>query len=166
MEKRKAARGQELPPKEVEYLNSLRPHELHQRAHDLYKLGWTLEAIGSALSPAKGRSTVRNWVSSTEKSTSRIVLDAPTPEPVRRESTQERKSPGLDEDTIKRLQYLAPRAKKYRAKMSSTSEPAVANTRLTRLCKEQYSKGVTIRELAEASGVTYRAMYKRVHKQS
>lgn len=161
---RKAARGQQLPPHEVQLLNSLKPHELKQRAHDLYQVGWTLASIGEALDPPRPRSTVRSWVDKVAKSNAKVMIDAPIVEPTRRESTQDRKSPGLDEATITRLQYLAPLAKKYRAKMSGTSEPAVANTRLTRLCKDMYLKGVTIRELAEAAGVTYRAMYKRVHK--
>lgn len=46
--------------------------------------------------------------------------------------------------------------------MASTSAPAVANQRLTELCKDLHSRNVSIRELAEAAGVTYRAMYKRV----
>jgi DNA-binding Xre family transcriptional regulator len=46
--------------------------------------------------------------------------------------------------------------------MASTSAPAVANSRLTELCKKLYDNKVSIRELAEAAGVTYRAMYKRV----
>lgn len=161
---RKAARGQQLPPHEVELLNSLKPHELKQRAHDLYQVGWTLASIGEALDPPRPRSTIRSWVDRVASSGARVVIDATITLPQRREATQNRKSPGLDEATITRLQYLAPIAKKYRAKMSSTSEPAVANKRLTRLCKEMYLKGVTIRELAEAAGVTYRAMYKRVHK--
>jgi hypothetical protein len=46
--------------------------------------------------------------------------------------------------------------------MTKTSAHAVANDRLTNLCRHLYAKGVGITALAEAAGVTYRAMYKRV----
>jgi DNA-binding Xre family transcriptional regulator len=46
--------------------------------------------------------------------------------------------------------------------MASTSAPAVANKRLTDLCKRLHQNNVSVRELAEAAGVTYRAMYKRL----
>jgi DNA-binding Xre family transcriptional regulator len=46
--------------------------------------------------------------------------------------------------------------------MATTAAQAVANDRLTGICITLYKNGVSIKELAEAAGVTYRAMYKRI----
>jgi DNA-binding Xre family transcriptional regulator len=46
--------------------------------------------------------------------------------------------------------------------MATTAAQAVANDRLTGICITLYQNGVSIKELAEAAGVTYRAMYKRI----
>lgn len=161
---RKVARGQRLPLEEVDYLGTLKPYELKQRAYDLYNAGWALDAIGSELDPPRPRNTIYNWIRQIERSETRITLDAPTPRPESAIIVRRYRSPGIDEDTATRLQYLGGLAKNYRAKMNSFSEPAVANRRLTTLCKELQDKGVSIRELAEATGVTYRAMYKRLNK--
>lgn len=165
---RKSARGQKLPPQEVELLNSLTADVLIGRVKALYLQGWSLQCIGEALSPKRPRTTIRSWVlkaSSQEKSDTGII-DAPIPMP--RLATEEgvyqkkRKSPGVPKSAHEDIQLLAPLARTFRSRMASTSAPAVANQRLTDLCKELHTNGVSIRELAEAAGVTYRAMYKRV----
>jgi hypothetical protein len=63
---------------------------------------------------------------------------------------------------LEEIKSLAPLARGFRAKMASTSAAAVANARLTSLCTKLYENGVGIKEIAEAAGVTYRAMYKRI----
>ena len=97
----------------------------------------------------------------------RKTLDAPIPTPSYKTSPegyqkQRPDSPGLDPKYQDQIRELAPLARTYRAKMASTSAAAVANARLTELCKKLYDEGVSIRELSEAAEVTYRAMYKRV----
>jgi hypothetical protein len=165
---RRSARGQKLPPQEVELLNSLSTDDLIGRVNALYLEGWSLHGIGEALSPMRPRSTIRSWVlkaSSQEKSDTGTI-DAPIPTPkLRLESSDVRKkrvSPGIPQDVYEDIQQLAPLARTFRSRMASTSAAAVANQRLTALCKDLHAKRVGITELAEAAGVTYRAMYKRV----
>lgn len=162
-----SARGQKLPPLEVELLNSLSADALIVRVKALYMAGWSLQCIGEALSPKRPRTTIRSWVlkaSSPEKSGN--VIDAPIPTPKKRSEEggyqKKRNSPGIPQDLFEDIKQLAPLARTFRSRMASTSAPAVANQRLTDLCKDLHSRNVSIRELAEAAGVTYRAMYKRV----
>ncbi len=163
-----AARGQKLPPHEVEFLNSLTADALIVRVNALYMQGWSLQCIGEALSPKRPRTTIRSWVlraSSQEKSGTEVI-DAPIPTPKQYtdKSTYQKKrnSPGIPPMILEDIENLAPLARTFRSRMASTSAPAVANQRLTELCKDLHSRNVSIRELAEAAGVTYRAMYKRV----
>lgn len=158
---RKSARGQKLPPQEVELLNSITVDALIGRVNALYKEGWSLQTIGDSLTPARPRTTIRSWVLKDQSNT----IDAPIPTPkITEEGTQRPKkvSPGMSNATFEDIRTLAPLARTFRAKMTSTAAPAVANQRLTDLCKDLYNNGVSIKELAAAAGVTYRAMYKRI----
>jgi len=165
---RRTARSQPIPPTEVEYLNSLEIDALIPRVSALYKAGWALQAIGDCLDPRRPRSTVRSWVVKADEFESLEVVDAPiVPSPKHKttpEGYQKRRptSPGIQEDTFDEIRSLAPLARSYRAKMTQTSSAAVANRRLTDICVKLHENGVGIRELAEAAGVTYRAMYKRI----
>ena len=161
---RRAARGQELPPAEVELLNGLEAAARIERVAELFNAGWSLQAIGDSLSPKHPRSTIRSWVL---KASGLKVIDAPIPVPKLKTDkngyTKTRpKSPGISEDVLEQIRLLAPLARGFRSRMASTSAPAVANGRLTELCKNLNENGVSVRELAEAAGVTYRAMYKRI----
>ena len=163
---RKTARGQVLPPQEVEYLNSLTIDALIPRVNSLYKAGWALQAIGDCLSPRRPRTTIRSWVLKGQRPSERDLVDAPIPTPTQKtaESGYQKKmvSPGISEETATEIRRLAPLARSFRAKMAQTSAAAVANRRLTDISKKLHENGVGIRELAEAAGVTYRAMYKRI----
>jgi hypothetical protein len=48
--------------------------------------------------------------------------------------------------------------------MTSTHASAIANKRLTELSKALHKEHVPIQEIADAAGVTYRAMYRRIHQ--
>ncbi len=166
---RKAARNQPLPPQEVEHLNSLTQDELIPRVYHLYQAGWSLGSIGDALLPKRQRSTVRSWVLRYQLPTNRDLTDAPIdlPTPAEKAPPKGNKkrrpdSPGLLPDELEIIQSLAPLARTYRSRMSSTSAASVANDRLTAICIRLYTNGVSIKELAAAAGVTYRAMYKRI----
>lgn len=159
---RKAARGQKLPPQEVELLNSIAPDALIGRVTALYTEGWSLQCIGEALDPRRPRTTIRSWVLKNQPN----IVDAPIPSPksVVSENGYQKKrvSPGIPQNSFEDIQQLSPLARTFRSRMASTSAPSVANQRLTQICKDLYANSVSIRELAEAAGVTYRAMYKRV----
>lgn len=165
---RRTARSQPLPPAEVEYLNSLTIDALIPRVNALYNEGWALQAIGECLEPRRPRSTIRSWVVKAQTTPPHEIVDAPTiPSPKHKTSAegyQKRRptSPGIPEDTFDEVKALSPVARTYRAKMAQTSAPAVANRRLTEICKKLHENGVGITELAAAANVTYRAMYKRI----
>jgi hypothetical protein len=155
---RRSARNQPLPQTEVTHLLSLAgtPQALKARAYCLYQAGWTLSAIGDPLE--KARSTVRSW-----------VLSGPYPHqddipyPENKEYVRKRPvSPGIDQETREYLHTLAPIARKYRSKLPHTHSATLANRELTQLVRELHETGVSIQELADATGVTYRAMYRRV----
>ena len=161
---RRTARGQQLPPHEVQLLNSLTGENRIERIAALFKAGWSLQTIGDSLVPRHPRSTVRSWVM---KAKGVELGDAPLPVP--RLKTPEGgyqkvrpESPGIPQDDLEQIRTLSPLARGHRSRMASTSAPAVANQRLTDLCKRLHKNNVSVRELAEAAGVTYRAMYKRL----
>lgn len=160
------ARGQQLPPQEVELLNSLEKDTLWVRVHDLFQAGWSLQNIGDALLPKRPKTTIRSWVQRVTPESFQKRLDAPIPAPklktLEGNEKKRRDSPGIPQDILEIIQELAPIARAFRARMSRTSAAAVANDRLTALCILQYQNGVSIKELAQAAGVTYRAMYKRI----
>jgi hypothetical protein len=166
---RRSARSQPLPPEEAAHLNSLSKDSLITRVHELYHQGWTLQAIGDALIPPRPRSTVRSWLLRFTPPTERDLTDAPIPAPTPTYKThpdgyQKRRpqSPGILPDELELIQSIAPLARTYRAKMSVNSSARVANDQLTAICIRLNLSGVSVRELAQAAGVTYRAMSKRL----
>ena len=68
----------------------------------------------------------------------------------------------LDTATRAKISDLAPLARRYRARANPYGAYAVANEELTVICKDLFESGTTVRELAEAAGVTYRAMARRL----
>ena len=139
------------------------------RAYELYQAGWTLQSIGDALVPPRPRSTIRSWLLRFQAPD--ISPTKPGLIPIPRYQThadgyQKRRpeSPGIQPDELALIQELAPLARQFRAKMSSTDSARVANDQLTAICIRLYYSGVTTTELAKAAGVTYRAMVKRLGK--
>lgn len=175
-----------LPEVEVLHLATLSGQALRNRARELFTAGWSLSAIGEALTPPRSRSTIQSWVTppSTSASSSSSPITAaensdshsvPVPAPAdftsaRRDRRSDRAAPfdparpNLDPVLRAQIASVAPFARRYRARSNSTGEYARANEWLTRTCKEQYSSGVSIRELSDAAGVTYKAMEKRVKR--
>lgn len=168
---RRTARGQKLPPREVEYLNSLPKDAIIYRVKLLFDEGWSLDSIGESFQRRRPRSTVRSWVLRAEANWDEdaclFFSSNPVPSPKLKTphggyQKVRPSSPGIPQGDYEQIHYLAPLARTYRSKMSSTSAAAVANERLTALCRRLHSNKVSINELAEAAGVTYRAMYKRI----
>lgn len=157
---RRSARSQSLPQSEKEYLLTLSGLDLKLRCRDLFNAGWTLAAIGEPLD--KQRSTIRFWVTNTPN------ISAPTkkavPTPIDKSYIPKKpKSPGITPAEKERLAYLAPLARRYRARMTSTHVSAQANIEFTELSRALHDKHVPIQEIADAAGVTYRAMFRRIH---
>ncbi len=162
---RRAARGQSLPGYEIQYITRLDTYDLYLRARELYVAGWTLRAIGEAFDPPKTRSTVRYWVTAPTPIAS-AYSDHPTA-PIPRLSTPS-PTATIPRRHLTSAEYaevadLAPIARKYRATMHPDHRAAKANVRLTELAHDlHHTHRVTIRELADAAGVSYRAMARRV----
>jgi len=154
---RKSARNQPLPLAEVAVLRSLSGTQLKYRCHALYQAGWTLSAIGDPLD--KQRSTIRLWVNSVSPDLTRIEV----PSPVDKTYVPKKiPSPGITPADRARMLELAPLARKYRSRLPDDHSATKANYELTALCLSLYRSHVTIQELADAAGVSYRAMYRRV----
>ena len=152
---RKSARNQSLPLQEAEHLRKLSGTELKARCYSLFESGWTLSAIGSPLD--KGRSTIRAWVSTGPYP----LQETPVPED-RTYVPRKKVNPGLTPAEIATLQHLGPEARKYRARLPESHTATIMNKALTHLCIDLHESGVPIQEIADATGVTYRAMYRRV----
>lgn len=163
MQERRPARKQELPREEAQLLNTLFDDELYTRVNRLYQAGWTLQAIGNAFEPRRTRSTIRFWANRRHTTVDTPVQEMPTPKYKARGYVSRRpKSPGIDPATRERINHIAPLARRYRAKMGDGTVEARANLELTELCMFLVGENVTVRELAEATGVTYRAMARRL----
>lgn len=157
---RRPARNQSLPAEEAAFLQTLRGTDLKLRARRLYEAGWTLSAIGEPIS--KSRSTVRFWVNNVPGLTS--GSDRSVPVPVDKSYVRKRPiSPGITDAQKNDLAYLAPIARMFRARLPYNHPAAEANRKMTDLCKKLHASGVPIQQIANVAGVTYRAMYRRVH---
>lgn len=168
-----------LPESEAALLSSLDVPAQRARARELFAAGWSLSAIGDACSPPRSRSTVQSWVSSLSSSPSfsssssspitaaEFSRSAAESAPVQRRKRAEPfdpRRPKLDGSTAAQISMIAPLARRFRSGSSPTGEYARANDTLTRVCKEEFARGVSIRELSDAAGVTYKAMEKRVKR--
>ena len=162
---RRSARGQSLPADEISLLNDLEGFELFARARTLYQHGWTLRSIGEAFDPPRARSTIRYWINTPLPIASAYDPLPTTPVPVLATQASEQRQPrrSLTASEAETISRLAPQARKYRATMNQGHPAAKANRELTELCvRLHHTDRVTIRELADAAGVSYRAMARRV----
>ena len=154
----------DLPKSEADLLASLSKEQLWRRVKDLNDAGWTLQSIADAFSPPRRRSTIRSWVI---KDTPEFEFITATPNPPQPQAKSRRKrprSPGIPHDEQLRIARLSPLARRFRARTNPSSTSFTANQELTNIAGLLYDKGVTVSELARASGVTYRAMKRRVDK--
>ena len=178
-----------LPPDEAQVLRSLSGKILRARVSELFYSGWSLAAIAEAFDPPRARSTIRSWivpsptpypsrptpVSSPPSSSSLPITAAescpspapapspsPTPKPREERRIYDPRSPQLSIAAARKIADLAPVARHHRAGAAPTGRYAVANDELNRLCRLHFERGVSIRELALAAGVSYKAMERRV----
>jgi hypothetical protein len=165
---RRSARGQSLSKKESLLLRSLSGERLHIRAKQLYQAGWTLQAIGEALDPPKGRSTIKSWIDRLDQVSPHSLgsyVDLPrlrTPEGGYQRLTP--KSPGVPNDIADRLRDIAPLAKNYRSGMPASHPASLANEEMDQLTRELKDNDVSIADIARAANVTHRAIARRLSK--
>jgi hypothetical protein len=177
------AKTERLPEEECVYLRGLSGAARNKRAAALVARGWSLAAIGDAFTPPKTRSTIKSWITSSSSSSSRSRSDStlvtaersrPVPHPgadpasaaayvPRRERrVYNPRVPVISQEEKKKIQELAPIARRYRARANPNGIFARSNDELTAISIDLYTRGVSIRELATTAGVTYRAMARRV----
>ena len=177
---------QVLPHSEREFLAVLNGNELKARVKALSSAGWSLGAIADAFTPPKQRSSIRVWaigntqtrpdhppvplISSPSSSSprSRSILPAAEKSASANKHKRVRRaynpaSPSLTRTKQQQIQKLSPLARQYRSRANPNGVYAKANVELTELCKDLYFKqNVSVRELSDAAGVTYRAMARRI----
>jgi len=112
------------------------------------------EKSGSRATPHASTSPTSSPASAARQKTAVVVA------PRRRVYNPE--APVLTPRTRDRIASLAPVARRYRARTNPDSPLARANAELTDTCVRMYSAGASVRELAAAAGVTYRAMARRL----
>lgn len=171
-----------LPQDERVFLEVLAAHTdpdaLKLRLVMLFSAGWSLTTLGEALNPPRPRATVHYWIRTTPTSAlanpEHPVVARPVPFPTYPSSTAISSlapsasirsiSPSVPEQFVTLLPRLALEARRYRARMSPSSRFAVANRQFTEICKELHALGVPSQKIADISGVSYRAIARRVAK--
>jgi len=154
----------DLPKSEAVFLASLSKEQLWRRVKDLNDAGWTLQSIADAFDPPRRRSTVRSWVIKDTPECDFVTATPTPPQPKAKSRRKRPRSPGIPHDEQLRIARLSPLARRFRARTNPSSTSFTANQELTSIAGLLYNKGVTVSELARASGVTYRAMKRRVDK--
>ena len=154
----------DLPKSEAIFLASLSKEQLWRRVKDLNDAGWTLQSIADAFDPPRRRSTIRSWVIKDTPEFEFITATPTPPQPKAKSRRKRPRSPGIPHDEQLRIARLSPLARRFRARTNPSSTSFTANQELTNIAGLLYNKGVTVSELARASGVTYRAMKRRVDK--
>ena len=153
-----------LPKSERDLLATLTKDTLCFRVQELVTVGWSYQSIANAFTPNKTRSTIRAWTVRKVKEQSSITAVPRPPIKTPRLRRIRPKSPGIPHDEQLRIARLSPLARRYRSRTSPTSASYNANHELSLIAKNLYLKGVTVSELARVSGVTYRAMKRRVDR--
>jgi hypothetical protein len=157
-----------LPADEVRFLSSLPIEIFHGRLRALWESGWSLGIIANSLDPKRPKSTVHFWVQNAASQEQRRPIPATPPKsltvtaPLSNTPRLRSISPSVPVDMRPHLQHLSSLAKRYRAKSDPHSEFAIANRELTDLARSLYNRGVPAADIAEAAGVTYRAMARRL----
>lgn len=159
---------QKLPDDEVRFLAAMPIELLPGRLKALWVSGWSLGVIAKSLKPPRPKSTVHFWVKNALTQEQTRTIPAPPPKsltvsaPVGSTPRMRSISPQVPPELAPHIRQLASLSKRYRAKTPSSSPLAQANRELTELALDLYHRGVPAASIAEAAGVTYRAMARRI----
>jgi hypothetical protein len=159
-----------LSADEVAFIQSLDKSAAHSRLRSLWEAGWSLQSLGESLNPPRPKTTVHFWVRNASATEQQRPVPVPPPRsftvstPVSTAPRLRTISPGVPSHMKDQLRQLSDQAKRYRAKTPSSHPVAVANEQLTVMVKTLYTMGVPTRAIADAAGVTYRAMARRIAK--
>ncbi len=159
-----------LPPEEVVFLKKLPRKDFESRLKSLWEAGWSLSALGSSIDPERPKTTVHFWVKRAETVPQAREVPLPPPRslttsvPTRTAPRTRSISPGVPESMKPRLKSLATLAKQFRSKAPLNSPYRLANDELTAVAATLRGMGVPTAAIAEAAGVSYRAMARRLSK--
>jgi hypothetical protein len=157
----------ELPASEVEFLASLPHRQRDARLAMLHHVGWSFSVLGKALD--KPKTTIHFWVRNSIKDPTLQLTPVPKPPttitsvlPVPYSVKVRTISPKVPPELRPRLRELSLLSRRYRARTPYGSPIAIANRELTVLALNLYAKGVPTADIADAAGVSYRAMARRI----
>lgn len=159
-----------LPQDEVSFLDSLPRPDAESRLRALWEAGWSLAELGNSLKPKRPKTTIHFWVKRAEVRKQFRTIPMPPPKslttaaPTKKAPRLRSVSPNVPPDVKPRLKELATLAKRYRARTPSDSPFAKANRDLTATAMTLRSMGVPTAKIAQAAGVSYRAMARRLSK--
>lgn len=151
-----------LPEAERAFLATLPKTHLAIRLRDLNKAGWSLQDLGKSLEPPRPKTTIHYWITNSHSPTPSNFPATYPPPPAQR--AVRAVSPTVPAHLRPRLRELAVLAVRNRAKIRPDAPQALASTELTNLTRLLKSQGVPTAAIAEAAGVSYRAMHKRIGK--
>lgn len=158
-----------LPDDEIRFLEALPAPQMHARLAFLHAHGWSLAVLARSLSPKRPKTTIHYWIrnASTLVEQRRPAPRAPKSSPMLHITNIKgvnvrSMSPKVPPDVRPRLRELSEMSRKYRARTPQGSPTAIANRELTKLAVELRESGVPTADIAQAAGVTYRAMSRRI----
>lgn len=151
-----------LPPAEVEYLSSLTQPRKSSRLAQLHASGWSLSQLALSLQPPRPKTTVHFWVRNAQPAPP-TAPPTPTPpiNPLRATNIRSI-SPKVPPEQRPILRELSSQARRYRSGTPDSASTARANRELTRAVLQLRDFGVPTQDIADAAGVSYRAMAKRI----
>ena len=156
-----------LPSHEIEFLESLSPRLRSYRLSLLYDAGWSLSILGRSINTPK--TTIHFWVRNATVEPSLTLRPVPAPSmsitsllPVHKAPRVRSISPKVPPDLMPKIRQLSEKSRRFRAKTPPHSATALANRELTELAVNLRSQGVPTAAIAQAAGVSYRAMARRI----
>lgn len=167
-----------LPQSEIDFLTRLSvsdPAEFHSRLRVLWEAGWSLSVLGNALNPKRPRATVHYWVRRAS-APSAALLSVAVPSPsfqkpltallgtIVPDAKTRTVAPTVTPELSDKLRTLSLQARRYRSRTTEGNRFAVANQEFTQLIKELRSQGIPAVDIAEAAGISYRAVARRAAK--
>lgn len=163
-------KDQKLPENEVRFLETLDQEARNSRISALHDAGWSFSVIGASMNPPVAKTTVHFWSKKAVRAhqerevplppVKSIPQSVPTKTPPRYRTV----SPGVPPKMKDEIRNLASQARNYRSRTPPGSPYALANDALTSIAKTLREMGVPTSSIAEAAGVSYRAMARRLNK--
>ena len=156
-----------LPSDEIDFIRSQPHHTQQARLSVLHHAGWTLSALARSLDVPK--TTIHFWIRSATPDPAMQRHPIPAPPlpitsvlPTRYAPRIRSISPKVPPDLRPKLRQLSEMSRRCRAKTPPNSPIALANRELTALAINLRAKGVPTADIADAAGVSYRAMARRI----